>query len=171
MSKLININSPKIEFGNCQYIMIDTCTAKNIMNGQEEALKFAKATADNNIVLCYSIKTIEELNIINQRINIPPNKRQAMPNMGYYLTQGFIQTEQILNKLNKLPNMLPEAIGVINNEITKKATENGKEYKLRWGDSIIYTLAVENDIDGIWTYDGDYKSVSNNITIFKGNVI
>ncbi|XZH19979.1 type II toxin-antitoxin system VapC family toxin [Clostridium perfringens] len=166
---IININEPQINFENCKFVMLDTCSIIQLALDNEESVNFATEAAENNVTLCYSLKTLEELQILSESQNIPKDKRQANLNMNFFINKSQEQAERILNKIHKLPNMYNEPIGTLNYEVYSKARENQKEFNLRWGDAVIYTMAKNSDIDGIMTFDGDFRNVRNNITIFKGN--
>nr|WP_243894468.1 type II toxin-antitoxin system VapC family toxin [Clostridium perfringens] len=149
--------------------MLDTCTVIQLANENKDLLQFVKNAALNQVDFCYSVKTVEELNILSESQNFPPDKRQANANRGFFINSSQQQANRILNKINKIPNMCKEPIGEINSDMIPKIQENALKYKLRWGDAVILTIAKENNINGIVTFDGDYNHVAEDLTIFKGN--
>ncbi len=169
MGGIRNIGDSQFSFNGCQYIMLDTCSVIEITNNNQEALNFIGETQKNNIALCYSIKTVEEINIIVQSKEIPKDKRLANLYLKNYINKSYNSADRIMNIINKIPNMYDQAIGSIDYNILNQAEVSGREFNLRWGDAVIYSLAKANDIDAIWTYDSDYKDASKNIVIFKGN--
>lgn len=158
-TNFIDFNNPQNKLNNCDFIALDTCSILNLVSGDQQALNFARFTLNNDITLCYTIKSVEELHIIKEAQNIPKNKRMALPNMGNYLQQSYAEANTILATINSLPNMYDEPIGNINAEVLRQAEINAITHKLRWGDAIIYTLVKQNNIGHIWTFDKDWSNV------------
>lgn len=168
---IININSDtkQIDFLNCQNLLLDTCSAIKLSQGDELTVKFLTETLKNNIGIGYSIKTLEEITIYSESQNIPYDKRQANKFIGNYINKSEEQADRIINKINKFPNVFKEPVGVLDNEIIKKAKQNKNSYKLKWGDAVIYTIAEDLKFDGIITHDSDFSRVNSNMRIFKLN--
>lgn len=168
-NNIVNIHVPQIDFKNCKSIMLDTCSVIQLAADNQASLFFAQKAAESQITLCYSLKTLEELHILSESQNIPKEKWKARNNMGFLINKSQEQVDRIMNKIHKIPNMFNEPIGTFDYEVYKEARENEREFKLRWGDAVIYTMAKKNEIDGIMTFDGDYSTVARDLTIFKGN--
>ncbi len=168
-NNFININSPQIDFSQHKYIMLDTCTIMELFKENNDIVDFVKRAGTEQVVFCYSIKSMEELHIMVEKQNIPDNKRQAENNMMFHIKKSQEQVKRIIDKINKIPNMYTEPIGNMDYNLYLKAKETEKEYKLRWGDAVICTIAKENNINSIVTFDKDFKCASNDLVIFKGN--
>jgi hypothetical protein len=162
----IDFTHPENKLKSCDFIILDTCSIFHLAANQADAIKFAKFTLTNDIMLCYTIKSVEELNIVKESQCIPQDKRIASPNMPQYLQNSQQQVNAMLNTLHQLPNIYPEPIGEINSTTITDAQENALKHTLRWGDAMIYTLAKQNDCSYIWTYDRDWKNMDDdNMTI------
>lgn len=160
-TKFVDFNNPQNNLEKCEIIMLDTCTMINLASGQKDALEFVKFTLNNEIMLCYSSKSVEELNIMKQSKIFPRDKREANKEMDKFLEQSFLEKDGIINTLNTLGNMYPHPIGSTDGNILNEAELNSTKHKLRWGDAMIYTMAKQNDINCIWTYDQDWKNVND----------
>lgn len=160
-TKFIDFKNPKNDLENCEIIMLDTCTLINLATGDKSTLDFAKFTLNNDIMLCYSSKTEEELQIIQESKYIPKNKRVANLNMNNYLQESYNSTDSILNVVHALPNMFPNSIEFSGEGLNKISRENALAHNLRWGDAVIYTIAKNNDIKYIWSHDKDWTSVKD----------
>lgn len=161
-SNFIDFNNPQNKLNNCDIIALDTCSMINLASGDQRALNFARFTLNNNITLCYTIKSVEELQIIKEAHEIPKDKRQASLNMSNYIQNSYTEANNIITTINSLPNMYDEPIGEMNFDVIKQAKINAIAYNLRWGDAIIYTLIKQNEINHIWTFDKDWSNISDN---------
>ncbi|NOW85903.1 putative nucleic acid-binding protein [Clostridium beijerinckii] len=161
-TNFIDFNNPQNNLNNCDIIVLDTCSLINLASGDQDALNFAQFTLDNNITLCYTVKSVEELQINKEAQTIPKNKQVALPNMTSYLQQSYLKADAILTTVNSLPNMYDEPIGNINNGVLQQAKINAINNKLRWGDAIIYTLTKQSNFNYIWTFDKDWSNVVDN---------
>lgn len=141
--------------------MLDTCVMINLASKDSAALEFVRYTLQNNIMLCYSSKSIEEIYIRSQSKNIPKDKRQAIPKIDIYINDSFNDADSIINAVNILPNMFKEPIGVVSPDNIKNIRNNSIQHTLGWGDATIYTLAKENEINHIWTVDRDWSRVKD----------
>lgn len=160
-TKFLDFNKPQNKLNDCDIIMLDTCVMINLASKDNAALEFARYTLQNNIMLCYSSKSIEEIYIRSQSRNIPRNKRQAIPKIDMYINNSFNDANSIINAVNILPNMFKEPIGVVSPDNIKKIKNNSIQHTLGWGDATIYTLAKENDIKYIWTVDRDWSRLKD----------
>lgn len=161
-TNFIDFNNPQNKLNNCDIIVLDTCSMINLVAGYQDALNFAKFTLDNNIMLCYTIKSVEELHIMKESRIVPNDKQVASPNIGTYIRQSNFQANKILETINLLPNMYGDPIGNIDSKVLGQAELNANTNKLRWGDAVIYTLAKQNNFNYIWTYDKDWSNVIDN---------
>lgn len=160
-TKFIDFKNPKNDLENCEIIMLDTCTIINLAAGDTNTLDFAKFTLNNDIILCYSSKTEEELQIIQESKIIPRNKKVANLNMNNYLKNSYNSTDSILNTVHSLPNMFPNSIEFSGEGLNKISRENALIHNLKWGDAVIYTIAKNNGIKCIWSHDKDWTSVQD----------
>ena len=127
---------------------------------------FFKELAKNDNLLLTTVKTWEELAIIIQSENLPKTKKELRNNYNTFNIAND-QLEQIKTLFNSLPNVYDEPIGAINNDILPKIQANCLKHKLKWPDSTIYTIGIENSISNFWSSDGDWTTVqNNNINIF-----
>lgn len=161
-TNFIDFNNPQNKLGDCDIILLDTCTMLNLASRKPDALKFAEFALNNDIMFCYTSKSIEELHIMKQAKIIPKDKREAAPNMKDFLIRSYNISNNIINTMNTLPNMYPNPIGSIDTDIMDDIQTNSKKHNLRWPDATIFTLAKKNDINYIWTYDRDWVNVCDN---------
>lgn len=155
----IDFENPNNKLDKCEIIVLDTCSMINLASGFQNAIDFANFTLNNDIMLCYTVKSVEELHIMKEGRIIPKDKRIASLNMRTYIAQSDFQVSQILNTINLLDNMYGEPIGHIDSETWKQTRINADTHKLRWGDAMIYTIAKQNNLNHIWTYDQDWSNV------------
>lgn len=168
MSKLIDFNNPPNIVENIGIIMIDTCTAIKIASADVNSIDFVKFTLNNDIALCYSTKTIEEIHIISESNTFPKRKKDYTKEQLPMLIQNSSnKAKAIIDTINLLPNMYPEAIEYAGKNFIKDITDNSVKHNLRIPDSAIYTIAKSNGINYIWSHDKDWLNINDpDMTIF-----
>lgn len=167
-TKFVDYANPNNSLNSCDIVMLDTCVMFNLASSNRDAnvTNFAKFALNNDIMFCYSYKSVEEINIKSQYTTIPRNKRTALPQIGKYVADSFNKSEAILNVVNTLPNVYNEPVGSVDADILEKIRNNSLKHNLRWGDAAIYTIAKENGINYIWTMDSDLsRIVDSDMTI------
>lgn len=130
----------------------------------KEVHDFFVRLAYNNNIITTSVKTWEELNIILGS-KLPKDKSKLVNNTNAF-TDINQKVELIRGTFNALPNVYSEPIGIIDNNIIKMAQENAVKYNLKWGDSIIVSIAEHEKVSHLWSLDSDYAKVNNGISIY-----
>lgn len=162
MSTLIDFNNPPNLISNVDIIMIDTCTAIKIASADESSINFVQFALNNDIALCYSTKTIEEIHIISESNTFPKKKKDYTKEQLPMLIQNSTdKANSIINTINLLPNMYPEAIEYSGSDFIKDIKENSIKHNLRIPDSAIYTIAKSNGINCVWSHDSDWLNVND----------
>ncbi|MGL5354875.1 MAG: hypothetical protein ACRDA5_16405 [Clostridium sp.] len=160
-TNFIDYKNPQNTLDKCETIMMDTCTVMKLASGDNDTVNFANFALNNDIMLCYSTKTIEELQIIQENIEFPKDKRTANLKLNWHLNRSYIKSDRIIKTVNSLPNMYEEPIEYDGNNFTNMAKDAALKHNLRWADSVIYTIAKSNEINFIWTHDSDWVNVKD----------
>lgn len=161
-TKFVDFNNPQNQLSqDCELILMDTCSIIKLVSGEQNAVDFAKFALNNDIMLCYSVKSLEELNIISQSKNFPKGVKKININNEVAINQSLVDADNAISILTKLPNVYPEPIGMIDSKAIEEIKNNSIKHKLRWGDATIYTQAKQNEIKYIWTYDQDWVNVDD----------
>lgn len=170
---IFSIKDNNIPVKDNDFILLDTNVVIDLTgygnstsNRAVETVEFMKDMSHRNSIFVVPLKVWEELNIIVERDII--GNQHKNPNVDLNALTNNVETTllNLKNSLNIFPNIYPEPIGQIDNNVCQKANENRKKYGLKWGDAIILAIAQEENINNILTFDKDYIKISDpNINI------